>query len=410
MVCPCGTGIKTGISDDVVYITESTLEAAAGSFPFTKLVALLDPLYGKAINLHDLCSTPPPAPPTATIDWYLDPLSYLEEIYQAVLRITWNQWCECTPCPPIAGCTGSNVFSITVGDAYCPTSEQVPSTDPCYPCQEWQYLIDGAATFYAQRSDGTCYGPFTGFAANWSCPSFDPPNGRVLIGNRLGARTNTWDRLTYGDTITLYMGDGSGGGPAWDWDNGGVAVADVPTPPACDPTTVCTAVSYLYDAVRRIEISQAQQDYFLRGTGGIGTFPLPGTVSEANGTLLDVLRQAFTAIAPIQASQLTSPTTTPVTASGPLSVVGKQFVEILFTAVPNYLGIRGTDAQVYYSNARQPGPGWVLVESAYGIIEYHELIFPIGLQFELPPLATGLVFQLSPGVEISVTTFERTVS
>lgn len=404
--CPCGTQ-KKAIQPIVQYITQDILDAIQATSA-QNINSLLDKSYGRAFNLLEVCAQAPPQPPPVSLDWFLDPLSHADEIWQTIIAVEWNTWCECTPCPPIAGCVGVNQFILGPGDGYCHDYETIGGV---VVCVQKEYKLLGGATIYVERnSDHACYGPFNGLEVDWGINTTFDPTLPVNLNSYGGGTPTGWNGALHGQDMTVYVGDGGGGGPNWQWDNGTITVGDPPAPPACDPTSVCTAIDFVRDKVTRLETMVGVLGYAITGTSGDGTFPLPGTINNVSGTLIDILRQAVTALSPITPTQLTNSDTTPVATSGSVSVVGKQFVEIAFTAVDPSFGSRGTTAEVYYSAARWPGPGWVLVCSDYGVIEYHELKYPQNTQFALPPLATHLLIELNALVEVNVTTFERDVT
>jgi hypothetical protein len=406
--CPCGSGIKSGQAE-IAYITQDILDTIA-SYGGANIVAMLDPLYGRAINLTALCTSPPPQPLPAQLDWWDDPVGFLDTILAQVLKISWNEWCECLTCPPISGCTGANSFTVGTGDAYCDPAAVPPPTDPCFPCQRYEYLLNNTTTYYAQRSDGTCYGPFTGLDIQWTCPDFDPPHGRVKVQNANGSGAVLWDRATYGDQVQVFVGSGSGAAPTWIFDDGGHTADAPPAAPSCDDTTICTAVDYIRD---RVTVLDRQVSFLMQAlniTNASGTLQLPGDPAPITGPLSQILVPAVQTLLPIEPAQLVDPDTTIFPATGTLDVTGRDFLSIVFDTVPDYFGYRGTTAPIYYSNARSPGPGWVLLVGDYGVLEYHPLVYPAGLQLPIPPLATDLLLELTPGVQVSVTTYHRNVS
>lgn len=405
--CPCGVQTKPGLQD-VQYITAGLIDLIATASGITAVLQALDPVFGRAIDIRDLCAHLPPPPPTLTALDFVDPVQAVDDLMLLVRSCAWNEWCQCVPCPPISSCTGGNSWAVTSADAICPPTNQVAPPDPCAPCQEWDYLLNDGATYYCQRSDGACFGPFTGLDIVWSCPSFDPPNGRVCVGNATGPKATCWDRATFGDQAIIYVGDGAAAAPTY------IATADctiapAPTPDACDPTTICTAVDYLRQQVT--VLTRLVNDVM----DGANVLTTPSTINLPDGTALtgpisQILQPALQYLLPLLPAQLTSPVVTPVSSSTTLDVTGEDYAFLQFTAVPPWIGSRGTVAPVYWSLRDAPGPGWVIVYGPEGVLDYRNLDEPNGTLLSLPKVATHLAIELATGVEITVTTYRRSVS
>lgn len=404
--CPCGSEIKPS-QETVAYIDQVILDAVQVVAP-VPVLPLLDPLYGRAVNLSTLCASPPPRPPTSAAEWWENPIGFLDNILAAVLSITWNLWCQCSTCPPVTGCGTGAAIPLDVSDGYCPVSAQIPPPDACAPCQVYYYVLDDGATYYVERSDGFCYGPFTGIEVRWPCASFAPP-GYVTIANGDSSAPQNWLTSVYGTSLTLWTGGAGGGAPGWVWETDGTTVEDPPAAPTCDPTTVCTAVDYIRDRVQVVERLLTNVAEALGITNADSVIHLPNAGSPLTGTLAEIIAPALQWLLPVLPDQLVSPSSTVVTESGVVSVAGRDFADIALTTVPASLGYRGIDAPIYYSNARNPGPGWVLLVTDYGVLEYHELVYPSGLQLVIPPLATDLLVELGAGVGITVTTYARNI-
>lgn len=404
--CPCGSEIKPGQAE-IAYITQTILDGASSVAP-VNIITLMDPLYGRAVNLTALCASPPPRPPTSIAGWYENPIEFLDAILASVLSISWNLWCQCSTCPPVTTCGTGGAISLAPTDGYCPVSAQVPPPDPCAPCQVYYYVLDDGATYYAERSDGHCYGPFTGVEVRWPCATFAPP-GFVTVANADSTGAITWLTSVYGSTLTLWTGGAGGAAPSWVWENGVATVDPPPDAPACDDTTICTAVEYVRDRVQVLERLMAYMYESLQITNASSTITLPGGGGALSGPLSEILAPAIQTLLPVLPAQLVDADPTVVTVSGPVDVTGRDFVAITLDVVPPYMGYRGVEAPIYYSNARGPGPGWVLLVGPDGVIEYHPLVYPQGIQMAVPPLATTLLIDLLPGVEITVTTYARNV-
>jgi len=405
--CPCGSEIKPGQAQ-IAYVTQAILDGAASTAAIN-IYTLIDPLYGRAFDLSLLCALPPPRPPESIAEWFENPIDFLDSILEAILRINWNGWCQCSACPPVTGCgTGAAIF-ISQGDGYCPVSAQIDPPDPCAPCQVYYYVLDDSATYYVERSDGFCYGPFTGLEVRWPCTTFAPP-GYVTIANGDGSAPQNWLTSLYGTSLTAWTGGAGGGAPLWVWQADGTTVDDPPEAPTCDDTTVCTAIEYVRDRVQVLERLMSSVFQNLEITNAPSTITLPGAGGALTGPLSEILAPAIQTLLPILPAQLADPDPISVTTSGSVDVEGRAFVSITLDTIPGSMGFRGVDAPIYYSSARGPGPGWVLLVGPEGVIEYHPLVYPQGLQMAIPPLATELLIDIMPGVEITVTTFARNLT
>lgn len=404
--CPCGSEIQPG-QEDLAYITQAIIDnvAATAAIP---VVQLLDPLYGRAINLRKLCADPPPAPPTSLSGWFEDPISFLNDILRAVLAINWNLWCKCSDCPPVTGCGTGASIAIDQSDGYCPVSAQIPPPDPCAPCQVYYYVLPAGATYYAERSDGFCYGPYNGIEVRWPCDSFAPP-GYVTVANADGSGPSNWLTSVYGTSVTLWTGGSGGGGPGYVWVDDGTTVEDPPVAPTCDDTTVCDAVDYIRDRVQVVERLLTNIAEALGITNASSVVTLPGPGGPITGTLAEIVAPALQWLLPVLPEQLTDPDPTSVSASGTIDVTGRDYVSIELADVPAYMGSRGTDARVYYSNARNPGPGWAILSGPKGVLSYHEVVYPAGLQLAIPPTSTDLSLEIAAGVAMTVTTYARSI-
>lgn len=404
--CPCGTEPKAGM-ETIQYITQAILDAAQAVAPIN-IVTLLNPLYGRAFNLEELCAEPPPRPPTSLAEWWENPVSVLDSVLAAALRISWNNWCQCSDCPPVTGCQTGSAISLDVGDAYCPVSAQVPEPDPCAPCQVWYYVLPAGATYYAERSDGNCYGPFNGIEVRWPCPDFAPP-GYVTVANADGSGAQNWLTSLYGTTVTLWTGGSGGTAPSWVWQDDGTTVGDPPAAPVCDDTTVCDAVDYIRERVNVLVESMAYVFQALGIATENVTVELPHGSGPLNLTPAQALELLGQQLLPILPDQLTNPETTPIDTSGTFDVSAATVVAIELTTIPAWMGYRGTTARVQHTRTNDPSAGWLLILSEHGVLEYHDIKYPDGQTIVLPPLAETILFQLQPGVEIAVTTYDRAV-
>lgn len=405
--CPCGSEIKPGQAE-LAYITQAIIDNVKGTAAIP-VVALLDPLYGRAIDLRLLCAEPAPRPPESFADWFKSPIDFLDDILQAVLSITWNLWCKCSDCPPVTGCTGPNSFTVSVSDAVCNPPARVPETDSCYPCQVWDYVLNNTTTYYVEDGLGGCHGPYTGLELHWTCPSFDPPNGRV-IATSYGGTGASWDRSTYGDTVTVYQGGTGGGGPIWVWVDDGTTVEEPPTLPACDPDAICDSINYISDSLTAIRLVLDPTGQVTGRLGSVASFHLPGVPDAISGNISQQLAAIAAYLAPPTSDQLINQTTTPLTETGTVDLTDQAWAEVTLTTVPNYYGTRGEgDDRIYYSGGRYGAPGWVVILGDDGVLYHKELIYPAGLQLPVPALATDLVVHLQPGVEAEVKTWQRAV-
>lgn len=400
MPCSCGYQIKPAL-ERLVPIDQVLIDGMLAFAPSAQLQIWLDPMLGRYLDAGTICTLPPPTPIEPTIEWYLKPWEHLDDILNNLIATNWNLWCECAACPPLSGCGGTNFFDITSGDGVL--------TDP--PYDAYRYTIPGGQQYYVERLDTNgCFGPFTGLEINWCLNS--AACGGININARSADGSGIQTIESHGSanpTLRIYQGSGTGGVTPPDFPIPPVTVAPPPTADTCDPTDICTAIQPIADQIEVIRLILNQIAGGQVGLAGDYVFDIPGIGGPLAGTLNETLAKAITALSPIQPSQLTNPVSTGLTAPGSIGLSGEVYVSITLDVVPAGMTAFGSEAPVYLSHIRQPGPGWVQIMTDAGLADYYPISSPSGVRFILPPDATALLVELTPGVEVTVTTYERAV-
>lgn len=401
MPCPCGYELKPGMVD-VAVIDHVIIDAMIATYPAAKLAVMLDPLLGRYLDATTLCQQEPPDPITPTVEWYTQPWNHLDDILNNLIASNWNLYCQCQPCPPIAGCTGGNSFIIS--------NTSGSSIDPFY--DSWRYVIPGAAQFYVQRMDTlACFGPFTGLEINW-CLALGPCGGTSANArnyNGTGVVT-LFTADTVNPQLRIFMGDGNGGIAGPPFPTLPITIDDPPVAEICDPTTICTAIQPIADQVEVIRRILTDIAGGVQGVAGDYSFTIPGITGTIAGTLNETLTKAFVALAPLAPSQLANPVMDAIDTSSLVDVADRAYVLIQPIEIPDRMGYRGEgDSAIYYSRANSPGPGWVVVFGQDGVIAEYTIRYPTGIEFALPPTASSMAIHLEPGVEVEVTTWQRAV-
>lgn len=400
--CPCGAHIKSGY-ESVDYLTQALIDIVVDTATKRlKFGSLLASFLGITIAPYSICSSPRPARPD---DFTLADFVVAFPLGQQKL----NQWlayqlytavCECDDCPPITSCDQGECYSVTSGDGYLADNKV-----------QMRYHIPTGADLYIERSDGQCLGLKNGVWIYWNFSDdtlTDMTSVNVRDGND-NAPGDTWDPDTIGSGVGICAG-GEQQPPIIPWPNAPDGVADYPLPPACNPVDICTALEYVYTATKRIEFLASVIAGPVWGVTAPVEIDVPGADAPIAGTIAEVLGRALTALAPIQATQLISATTTPITQTSVIDVSDRAYVNIDVASVPASVGSRGSaGSEVYYSNHRTPGPGWVVCAGQEGVLWHRELLYPGGLEFQVPSTATDLAIHLEPGVAITLTSWLRDV-
>lgn len=401
--CPCGAHINPAYQA-VDYITQALVDLIVDSATKRlKFGPFIASILGIPIDTLSICDLPRPPKPA---DFELTDFVAFFPLGQAKFA----QWlaykayefvCECDDCPPITSCNqGSYSLVVTPGMGYLAENEV-----------QLRYHLAPGADLWVERSDGQCLGNKNGVWIYWNFSDdtlADMTSVNVRDGND-GAPGDTWDPDALGSGVTLWFG-GTQVPVTEPWPTAPDGVADFPGPPACSTSDICTALDYVYDTVRSIYF--VAQGIF-GPNGGLSTqisATMPGIAGAITGTVFDALPRLIAAAAPIQPSQLISETTVSLPASGLVDVSTVAYARLDPYVVPVTVGSRGiTATEVYYSNHRTPGPGWVVCAGQDGVLWHRDLLYPAGLEFPVPSTATDLAVHLSPGVAISVTTWGRQV-
>lgn len=401
--CPCGATVAPAYKS-VEYLTQTLIETLIDSVSKrSKYGQFISFVLGTVIDSVSICNSPrPPKPRDFTLGDFVLWFPTGQALAQEWLYYTiYTTICECVACPPISDCGEGTCLTIGPGNGY---------PRPGFEGLQNQYYWPPGTDLYVARQDNTCLGLHNGVLVTWNIdPDYDPNLGiQVCEGNATGCVN--YNGATVGQSIDLCIGSGTGPPPDPPWPDAPDGVADWYGPPVCSTSDICTALEYVYTTTRQI---QNLVQVIAGDTWGL-TAPvdvtLPGINGPITGTLTTALTRLITALAPVQPSQLVSPTTTPVTTTTTVDVTGKAYGRVDLATVPAWIGSRGSGGnEVYYSNHRTPGPGWVVCHGQDGALFHRELLYPSGTEFEVPSTATDLSLWLSPGVAVTVTTWTRAV-
>lgn len=399
--CPCGAEVKPALSD-AIELTESLIDSLIDDAPkWAKLAWLALPWIGQLFDLSSLCGGNKPPMPVWDPSDIFHPVDVRLKFGDMLGNLLYNYACDCLDCPPITDCDeGDNCIVVSSDNGY--------QSDPDSP--DKRYHIPTGSELWLSRSDGFCLGLSNGVWIYWYADGPDQSVGHVNVrnGNDDGPG-NTWWAPDIGDGVGICFG--------------GEQQPDTepaPTPPSgwpnynfpgpCSNADQCATLDKIEDMVHRIEFLVgviAGPEFGITAPVDIG---LPGLSAPISGTLATALPRALTALGPIQSSQLTNPETTPLTESSYVDVSGVAYVLIEFTTVPDWHGYQGEDELTwYYSKGSRPAPGRYVVTGETGILAANQLVWGAGTEFVVPSTASGLFLHLEPGVEVAVTTWERTV-
>lgn len=407
--CPCGAHV-TDPDGLVTYVTDELIDLVfTGVLSKLKYLGVLAPYIGNVLDVATICASPKPPQPEWELADFVTPQAALLKASQLLRSKVYELNCTCDDCPPITGCgMGTNVLTVIHTDGYDPTGDN----------EEWRYHIPTGADLWIEGPGGGCFGLHNGVWIIWTMdgpnPSGLPANrtvGHIHIGdgNDVGPGTNWW-APDYGESVTIYF---SGPQepviePIPEAPDG---VADWYGPPACTNSDICASLAVTEERIRRIEFLATVIAGPLYGVTATYSGTFPGMASPITGTLSEYLPRALAALAPITAAQLANPVVDTIDTSSLVDVEGAAYVRIALVTVPPYIGSRGTGAsEIYYSRSGSPGPGWLLVMGADGVLSEHRIAYPLGMEIALPATATDLAIHLEPGVEITVTTYTRQVS
>lgn len=403
--CPCGASVKAGYQN-LEYMTEELLEAVIGS-KWGVAAGLFVAWVGQALNLEDLCSSTKAVAPTEMSPlWFVQPYLFLDQITLWLRNKAYEYFCDCDDCPPVTGCN-TGVSLILPGDFGSPREG--------FEDIHYEYRIN-SGTVYAQRSDGQCYGPYTGIVATRVISDGFDPNLGVTVESYPSGTASGWAGVTYGQGMTLWLG---GNDPGQGVDPGPTipdGTADWLQPEACitDTTTItetiCENLDWLKRAVRRIEFLTSVTAGPIYGVTADYTWTPPGVITPVVGTLSEWLPRALAALAPVTPSQLEVAATSPVTTTGTVTVTGAAYLTVELADVPAYHGHWGDeDTLIYHSRSRSPAPGYGVLLGQSGVLGEYRFVYGAGTEIVIPPTATDLAIHLEPGVQITVTKYTRDV-
>lgn len=400
--CPCLAEV-TDPDGLVTYVTDALLDAVfAGVLSKLKYLGVVAPFIGSPIDVAAICAAPKPYQPEWTLADFVTPQTAMNKASQLLRAKIYELNCTCLPCPPSTTCGTGTCIIVTADDGYFP--------DPDEQGVKAYHIDAGAGIWAARVSDGDCKGWFSGIDITWHIGGVFDPTNAVAVCNGGGTGCVAWPTVGSGFSGAVQLCfDGTPNAPVEPIPEAPDGVADWYGPPACTNSDICASLAITEERIRRIEFFTSVIAGPIYGV----TAPIYATIpggGPIEGTLADFLGRAVTALAPITPAQLISETTVNITESSFIDVTGLAYVNIAPTVVPGNMGIRGADdARIYYSNHRTPGPGWITILGHSGILGHRELLYPSGLEMVLPGTSTGLAIELSAGVEVDVTTWEREV-
>lgn len=401
--CPCGAVIKAGY-ESVDYATQAlidiVIDTATKRAKFGQFLALV---IGTALDNVSLCSLPRPAKPR---EFTLSDFVVWFPVGQALAMewlfyLAYAEVCQCVECPPVTDCGDGMCFQVDWENGY---------PRPGFEEFQKQYNYPTGTEIWVARADGVCLGAKNGVLITWTTDSDFDPDLHVEVCEGNGTGCTTYSSNVIGHWLQLCIGEGDGPPPRPPWPDAPDGVADWYGPPVCSTSDICTALEYVYTTTRQI---QSLVQVIAGDTWGL-TAPvevtLPGMNGPITGTLATALTRLIEALAPVQPSQLVSGASTPVTTTTAVDLSNKAYCRVDVHGVPNSMGSRGYgEPEIYYSNARSPGPGWAVVYGQQGVLRHFDLVYPAGVEFPVESTATDLALWLSPGVTVTVTTWEREV-
>lgn len=400
--CPCGAEVKPAYSA-VDYVTQALLDLVIDTATKRlKFGPLIQALLGITVDNASLCSLPRPDQPRAftLVDFALSFPVGMALAQEWLYYRLWELVCQCVDCPPVSNCgVGGTQVVIDQTAGYV--------SDPTEPRIVDYFMPSG--DLYVARYDGYCLGPKTGLHVTWYLEYAGQGQYGVRVCNYNETGCDNYSGGAGVTPLTLTIGEGSSP-VSTPWPVPPDGVANYPAPPTCDDSDVCLALSNLYTATQRIEYltGLVAGAVFNITSEVVGT--LPGMAGAITGTALSVLPRLIAALAPPTPAQLTSPADTPITQTTSIPISQTAYVQVKPEVVPSYIGSRGSaGSEVYYSNHRTPGPGWLVCHGQEGVLWHRELLYPSGIEFAVPSMATDLDLWLSPGVTVTVTTWQRGV-
>lgn len=397
--CACGTEVKPG-EPFLTWLDRQALNAFI-DVDSPEWSPLVQQLIGQPMDWSDLCSQPPPTPPTWAWEDFLPAnwASTWQKLNTQAAATVWNAHCQCVDCPPASTCGDGTTFTVEESDGtYYPNAD---------PSPVYIYVIP-TGDFFVQIGASACYTKSGLWIEHWPAnPAI--PHGLVKMCDGDGTNCTSADPTIYGTSVIVTT-NGASAAPSYPWPDPPPEIGTYGDPPTCDPTTVCTALSYVTDAITQVQRTLNSMLSYAGPTAGDVSVAIPGDPTTLTGTIAQILGPALTALLPPQLAQLDAPTVTPLTESGSVSVSAKFAARIELTSIPPWIGSRGAEAVVQLTKTGSPSAGWVLVVGDGNVLEYHDLRYPDGQWILLPPMADTLLIELQAGVEIAVTTYNRSVA
>ncbi len=400
-MCRCGSRVKPG-QPLMVYLTEELMKGLLGATDWLKWKPIITLLELLPIGAEELCASGPPEPPVWGINDFLSPTAAAIKLTQTIRGLQWKTLCECQDCPPTVGCVGDNPsFTLNHSAGYWVAGPDY------FECKQ-------IGNFSVYMAKWGCLANLGSYRLRWYLSTGPGDPGSAQFDEWLvGGATYTQSIEAFGEEFTIYA-NGAYGQTYLEPPPIPGGVIDVPGIPTCDPTTICAALSVVYDKLDRVErhtnILRELVNTVLTtaaGSGGTYEFDLPGLSAPISGQLVDALPRALAALRLPPWADLTVPDVVELPASGDVAVAGYRLVSIELSGVPAYIGSRGDNAEVYYSNHRAPGPGWVQVVSADGVHRQFELVYPEGLVIGLEAPDQSLRFELHSGVAVTVRRYKQ---
>lgn len=398
--CPCGATV-TDPNSPTVIVTDTLIDLAlSGVLAPLKWSLLLQPLIGQMIDVAAICAAPRPAMPTFLLsDWTNQTLAAIK-IAQAIRAKIYELNCSCVDCPPQTGCGQT--------DGYCVTYMNSAQESPQWGTYQ---IMDSNYRWIMRLSDGDCRGRVgPGLFIGWIIdPAYSPQTPLTISQNPGPGFDYGWNLSVYGEGVCIFP-EGPQVTVPVPWPEAPEGVPEPIGPPACTNSDICTTLTYIAEDVRRIAFLIGVVAGPTYGVTAQYEMTLPGLTAPLVGALTDWLPRALTALAPISNSQLVNPTPTLITESTVVDVTTVAYMVITPTALPQ--GIGGTEQGIvtrYYTSMRSPGPGWIYVLGESGVLANIPLVYGPAVEFPVPPAATDIVVHLEPGVEATVTTYERQI-
>jgi hypothetical protein len=400
MSCPCGAE-PTDPDGFVAYLTDTLLDLIfTGVLSKLKYLGVLAGWIGSPIDVASICASPKVRQPTWTLEDFAFPNRVWVKAGQMLYARLYELNCTCLTCPPATTCNTGTCVVVTPDDGY---------PRPGFEEEHRQYHVDVGSEIWVARGDGVCIGLLNGVLITWTgIVGSDPPTA-VQVCEGGGTNCSAYVTTAVGNGLTLCYQtvDAPPDEPIPEAPD---EVEDWYGPAPCSNADICATLAHVSEMVRRVEFLTTVIAGPLYGITAPIDVTMPGLSAPLSGTLSEVLGRALTGLAPIQQTQLSSPATTVINVSSVIDVEGAAYAHIEPTVIPTTMGYRGGgDTQIYYATGVAFALGWVVIMGEDGVLGHQNLVYPSGLEMVLPSTATALAIHLEPGVEVDVTTWQRTV-